>query len=614
MSLSIAIHLGLYPGHSPTRTDTLPHLAATLTGLSANGSFSGFALVGSEAGLGAAMLDGTPIDAYAWGASLGGTDFGTGPSPSDFSSADTGNPNAPGLLYLRATVGGVFYEASAVIRAAAPVNSTPPVISGDASAIGNSLSATDGIWSGIGQSYSYQWQRDGVDISDANANTYVITNADEDASLTCVVTATSSGGSVAQSSNTILVDTASVPVITGIPTISGFETEGETLTATPATATGSPVPARSWGWFRDGNVIAGATSAQYTLQAADVGSTLHVTQHETNSAGTDTADSAGTGTIAAAVTSAPLISNISFQSSGISFHVDEAGTLKRIWSHSDTAPTQGQIEAGQDHTGQPATLAPDDVILVNGLNTFSETTASFETGTYYGFFFIEAADGGQSDVEPTGALLVSSPIVTRQGAFDAYFGPSNAGPAESRTDTVDVGPAATGRRIYVGLTYVGGDATPTLTVAGAPATRLSVISTPVFSASAAFFYIDSDTIGGPVDLVLTSSNLREVAGRVWSSTGHGAAPTASETYSNYDGAGSASVTLAPQSGDAILATALSANSSPATWMGVTEIDNTEIRSGEFYASADDLNTEDVGALTVSASSAQEQLLMLLHIT
>jgi hypothetical protein len=89
------------------------------------------------------------------------------------------------------------------------------------------------------------------------------------------------------------------PVITGAPTIAGTTTEGQVLTATPASVAGNPTPTRSWQWERGGVAISGATSITYTLVTADVGATITVVQTETNSEGSDTAESSPTSVIAA---------------------------------------------------------------------------------------------------------------------------------------------------------------------------------------------------------------------------------------------------------------------------------------------------------------------------
>lgn len=101
---------------------------------------------------------------------------------------------------------------------------------------------------------------------------------------------------------------ATAPAITGVPTISGTTTEGQTLTATAASVTGTPTPTRTWQWRRSGTAISGATSATYTLVAADVVETVTVVQIETNAAGTASAESAATATIAPA-TSIQVIDN-----------------------------------------------------------------------------------------------------------------------------------------------------------------------------------------------------------------------------------------------------------------------------------------------------------------
>jgi hypothetical protein len=98
----------------------------------------------------------------------------------------------------------------------------------------------------------------------------------------------------------------SIPVITGVPTISGTTTEGETLTATPASVAGTPTPTRTWQWERTGTPISGATSITYTLQAVDVGETITVVQTETNSEGSDSAESTATASIGAAASSATM--------------------------------------------------------------------------------------------------------------------------------------------------------------------------------------------------------------------------------------------------------------------------------------------------------------------
>jgi hypothetical protein len=98
---------------------------------------------------------------------------------------------------------------------------------------------------------------------------------------------------------------AAVPSITGLPTISGTLYEGNTLTATAASVTGNPTPATTWQWERDGTPISGATSSTYTLVSADGNADITVVQTETNSQGSDTAESA-----ASTIEAGPVISGV----------------------------------------------------------------------------------------------------------------------------------------------------------------------------------------------------------------------------------------------------------------------------------------------------------------
>ncbi len=86
----------------------------------------------------------------------------------------------------------------------APSNVSAPVITGLFS-LGETLSTTDGIWSGTGPiSYSYQWKRDGINIASATNNTYVIVDADLNTTITCTITATNSVGSASSTSNSMV--------------------------------------------------------------------------------------------------------------------------------------------------------------------------------------------------------------------------------------------------------------------------------------------------------------------------------------------------------------------------------------------------------------------------
>lgn len=89
------------------------------------------------------------------------------------------------------------------VNATAPVNTVAPVVSGNP-VVGQTLSTTNGTWSGIpAPTYTYQWQRNGSNITGATSQTYVLQQADAGNSIRCVVTATNTAGSASANSNTI---------------------------------------------------------------------------------------------------------------------------------------------------------------------------------------------------------------------------------------------------------------------------------------------------------------------------------------------------------------------------------------------------------------------------
>ena len=89
------------------------------------------------------------------------------------------------------------------IALAVPANTAAPVASGTGH-VGDALTTTDGTWTGTAPiTYTYQWQKGGVNIGGATANTYVVQAGDVGSNIWCVVTATNTAGSVSANSNAI---------------------------------------------------------------------------------------------------------------------------------------------------------------------------------------------------------------------------------------------------------------------------------------------------------------------------------------------------------------------------------------------------------------------------
>jgi hypothetical protein len=98
-----------------------------------------------------------------------------------------------------------------------PVNKTVPQISGTAQE-GQTLTTSDGTWTGRGITFGYEWLRDGVGIAGATSKTYVPTAADVGHSVSSRVTATDPDGTASAGSAAVSPTAKPVsPVVVVIP-------------------------------------------------------------------------------------------------------------------------------------------------------------------------------------------------------------------------------------------------------------------------------------------------------------------------------------------------------------------------------------------------------------
>lgn len=212
------------------------------------------------------------------------------------------------LLTVRSRVGG----STPVARAAAvPGNTALPTITGTAKD-GQTLTSTNGTWSGSPTSYTRAWQRcdtagaNCTAISGATATTYLLTSTDVGRTIRVKVTATNGSGSGNATSAQTATVTAAAPANTALPTITGTAKDGQTLTATTGAWTGTATITYTRQWRRCDSTgasctdISGQTASTYILNAADVGRTVRVVVTATNSAGNASATSAQTATVTTA--------------------------------------------------------------------------------------------------------------------------------------------------------------------------------------------------------------------------------------------------------------------------------------------------------------------------
>ncbi len=186
--------------------------------------------------------------------------------------------------------GTVENVTSAATAAVANVNDTPVgvvTITGIATedqvlTASHTLADKDGLGA-----ISYQWKRDGADITGETTNTYTLAQADVGTTLTVTASYTDNQGtaeSVTSAATAAVANVNDTPV--GVVTITGIATEDEILTATNDLTDEDGLGAVSYQWNRDGVAIDGATNSTLALTQADVGTTLTVTASYTDDHGT----------------------------------------------------------------------------------------------------------------------------------------------------------------------------------------------------------------------------------------------------------------------------------------------------------------------------------------
>ena len=100
----------------------------------------------------------------------------------------------------RQTYAGRRASSRAAHFSSIPVNSVAPAITGTAQ-VGQTLTTTNGTWTGNAATYTRQWKRNATVDVGAGALTYVCVAGDVGFPITCVVTATNSTGVTSATSN-----------------------------------------------------------------------------------------------------------------------------------------------------------------------------------------------------------------------------------------------------------------------------------------------------------------------------------------------------------------------------------------------------------------------------
>ncbi len=149
-----------------------------------------------------------------------------------------------------------------------------------------SLTGITGLFGEPADASAYSWLRDGVVIEGATSSSYVLEQADVGAAIRVSATYTASAGSarVTSTATQAVANINNLP--TGAVTLAGASVPGaqlDVITTTLEDADG--LGSLSYQWLRGGSPIAGATSAHYTLEAADAGTAIAATVHYTDGQG-----------------------------------------------------------------------------------------------------------------------------------------------------------------------------------------------------------------------------------------------------------------------------------------------------------------------------------------
>ena len=209
----------------------------------------------------------------------------------------------------------------------APNSSILPYISGT-STDGQTLTVSNGSWgSAGGLTYAYQWQRcsntDSVcgggtwnNILSATSNSYTLTDADARFVVRAQVTASNSSGSASAVSAVTSNVMSLAPTSVSLPIITGTITDGQTLSASTGSWSGSSSFTYAYQWQRCNSSglscvnASGVTLSNYILQDPDTTSTVRVQVTATDPASSNTAASAVTSVISSlppTSTVAPII-------------------------------------------------------------------------------------------------------------------------------------------------------------------------------------------------------------------------------------------------------------------------------------------------------------------
>jgi hypothetical protein len=247
-----------------------------------------------------------------------------------------------------------------------------------------------------------------------------------------------------------------IPANTGEPAISGMPLEGQTLTTTTGTWTGTQPMTFAYRWVRCGtngglpdgsncSAISGATAKTYALRAADVGFRLRVRVTATNASGSAVVASNPTGTIAARkprnveppTISGSAVEGSTLQASPGVWTGDPPITFSYRWLRCNT--TGGSCGELKNATSSSYVVRPHDVGHTLRIRVTARNDAGSQTATSARTSIVQAKPG------PVGVIVLPSgersipvtsvPNTERLIVSEVVFSPT---PIRSRMDPISV--------------------------------------------------------------------------------------------------------------------------------------------------------------------------------
>ena len=152
---------------------------------------------------------------------------------------------------------------------------------------------------GLGK-ISYQWQANGLNITDATNSTLVLDQTLVEKAISVVARYIDGFGTAENVSSAVTSNVVNVnEKPTGSAIITGTATQNQTLTASNTLADTNGLGAITYQWLRDGNVISNATQSTYSLTQTDVGKKISVKANYVDGFGTiESVSSTSTDTVA----------------------------------------------------------------------------------------------------------------------------------------------------------------------------------------------------------------------------------------------------------------------------------------------------------------------------